>query len=148
MKLFVLDKLVVILIEIGMIAFISVNLASHKTAILFFGFLIFTSFLPIIKRVAVLPIDLILGKVSREGYFSRRIAVVDYEIFHGKNYIIWRFFENNGKTFDLAVPISISKDELYEIKEPPKEKALCIEYYRLSKLLCGWSLAKSQKESM
>lgn len=93
------------------------------------------------RRILLLPIDLILGKVTQTVYFASQCNVEDLDLIKGVNYYVWKFSFGKNQMLRLLVPIAITKGKACRIDLPPKEVKLRITYFRLSKILLQWNLS-------
>ena len=89
------------------------------------------------RRILLLPMDILCGKVTQNVYFSAQMCLEDLEFFKRKYCPEWKFVYQN-KTLLLLVPIAADMDELQKIEQPRKDEIIRITYFRFSKILLSY----------
>ena len=136
MKKFIIDQSIFLVVGIVIMVFIPVicgpffSLFFEAIGILCWGYLC--------RRILLLPVDLILGKVTQTAYFAAQSGIEDLEFFKNTYYCEWKFNLKNSQTLRLLVPIAITPKETYKPVPPPKDVLHKITYLRLSKILLQW----------
>ena len=137
MKKYIIDQFLFLAVGITIISLIPLfcgpvfTLIWELVAILIWGYLC--------RRILLLPIDLILGKVTRTVYFATQSSIEDLEFFKNMHCCEWKFNLENGETIRLLVLTVIKQQEVDKLVFPPKNVKLKITYFRLSKILLEWN---------
>lgn len=140
MKIFLIDQILFLLIEIGAIIGIAIMAPLSFTFVFGTIFIVVTCYNS--YRLLLLPIDLLIGAKTHVVYFSGQSNFEKCDFFP-KKYICewkvhWSLNGENHKIF-LALFDTFSKAEIENIIKPEKEKRIKIEYYRFSKILVKWT---------
>ena len=137
MKKYVIDQFLFLAVGIAIIALIPLFCGPIFTYI--FEIVVILSWTYLCRRILLLPIDLILGKVTRTVYFATQSGIEDLEFFKNMHCCEWKFNLENGQTLMLLVPKAIILQEVDKLVFPPKNVKLKITYFRLSKILLEWN---------
>lgn len=137
MKKYVIDQFLFLTVGIAIIALIPLFCGPIFTYI--FEIVVILSWTYLCLRILLLPIDLILGKVTRTVYFATQSGIEDLEFFKNMHCCEWKFNLENGQTLMLLVPKAITLQEVDKLVFPPKNVKLKITYFRLSKILLEWN---------
>ena len=135
MNKFIIDQILFLVIGICIIVLIPVfcgpvfALVFQIVGIVCWGYLC--------RRILLLPIDLVLGKVTHSACFISQCSVQDLEFFKKVYCCEWKFRTENGHTLKLLVPTAI-KDESNKFVVPQKNVMYRITFFRLSKILLVW----------
>lgn len=136
MKKFILDQSLFLVLGIAIIIFIPTVCGPFFT--LFFEVVAILSWGYLCRRILLLPVDLIIGKVTQTAYFATQSGIEDLEFFKSTYCCEWKFILRTGQTLRLLVPIAINKKEAYKLDPPQKDVIHRITYFRLSKILLEW----------
>ena len=134
---FIVDQCLFLVLGIAIIVLIPIICGPIFTLILEIVVILCWGYL--CRRILLIPVDLILGKVTRKAYFVAQSGVEDLEFFKNMYCCEWKFNFDNGQTLRLLVPIAITKVEAYKLVLPPKDVIHRITYFSHSKILLEWS---------
>ena len=137
MRKYILDQILFFVIEVLCIVGVYYYCGVKFTLLLCIVFL--PALFYLCRRLLVLPLDLLLGKETKVVYFSKLDSIQNYDIFSKRHNVIWTFYYGNNSKLKLLVPISATKEELLNIKQPSTDDIVEVTYYRLSKILCSWN---------
>ena len=137
MKKYVIDQFLFLVVGIAIIALIPLFCGPIFTFI--FEVVVILSWTYLCRRILLLPIDLILGKVTRTVYFAAQCSIEDLEFFKNLHCCEWKFNLENGQTLILLVPTAITLQEVDNLVFPQKNVKHKITYFRLSKILLEWT---------
>ena len=135
MKKYIVDRLLFLMVGIGIIIYIWFYQIPVFTFI--FGFMAVLSWVGLCWRILILPLDLVHGKVEKTVYFSSQSQIQEYESFR-RYCFVWNFHYGSNQKISLLVPVSIKKEELDLIEYPKKNVPIKVTYYRYSKILIHW----------
>lgn len=99
--------------------------------ILFWGFLC--------RRLILIPIDFVAGRVTRAVYFATQCGIDEYEFHKGRFFCEWKFYYGSNQTLYLLVPICATKEDLAKMSLPKQDEKIWITYFRFSKILLNWT---------
>lgn len=133
MKKFILDQSLFLALGIAIIVFIPTVCGPFFT--LFFEVIVILSWGYLCRRILLLPVDLIIGKVTQTAYFATQSGIEDLEFYKSMYCCEWKFILGTGQTLRLLVPIVINKKEAYKLVPPQKDVIHRITYFSLSKIL-------------
>ncbi len=91
------------------------------------------------RRILVFPLDLILKKRSADVFFSKVSGINDYEFFKGKYCCEWKFYCSKGN-IEVLVPVTLTMEEIHNMKKPLVDQKVRICFYRFSKILYSWEI--------
>ena len=137
MKKYIIDQS--LFLVLGIAIMILVPFFGGPFFTLIFEIAIIISWGYLCRRILFLPLDLVLGKVTKTVYFSTQCGNEKLEFFKNKYCCEWKFYSGSGQTLRLLVPIAIAKKETYNMVSPLKDVKLKVTYYRLSKILLEWN---------
>ncbi len=140
MKIFLIDQILFLLIEIGVIIGIAI-MAPPSFAFVFDTIFIFVTCYNS-HRILLLPIDLLIGAKTHVVYFSGQSNIEKCDFFSKKYICEWKFhWSLNGENHKIFLVLfnTFSEADIKNIIKPEKEKRIKIEYYRFSKILVKWS---------
>jgi len=137
MKKYVIDKLCLLLVGIGLVIFIPHMCYHIWILVIAFEIMTILSVGYLCKSIIFLPLDLILGKQEEIIVFKRVDNVQEYEFFRNTCFCEWIFNSRNG-TVILINPVAMKEEEIYAMEQPLHEQKVRIYYYRYSKILCSW----------
>ena len=66
------------------------------------------------RRILLLPLDLLFGKVTQTVYFSAQCSAEHFEFSKGKACCVWKFYSGDKQTLTLLAPIAAT--------EPPQSR--------------------------
>ena len=95
------------------------------------------------KELLLLPIDQLPGRKTIECRFIDCIDIDKYPAVAHRGFAFCSF-ETEREHILLKFPISCPIEDITEKVFPPKNKTITITYYRLSKLLCSWSVVEDE----
>lgn len=136
MKKYILDQSIFLVLGIAIIVSIPIICGPFFT--LFFEVVVILCWGYLCRRILLLPVDLILGKVTQTAYFAAQCGIEDLEFFKNTYCCEWKFNLGNGQTLRLLVPIAITPKEAYKLVPPQKDVIHRITYFNLSKILLEW----------
>ena len=136
MKKYILDQSIFLVLGIAII--VSIPFICGPFFTLFFEVVVILCWGYLCRRILLLPVDLILGKVTQTAYFTAQSGIEDLEFFKNMYCCEWKFNLENGQTLRLLVPIAITPKEAYKLVPPQKYVIHKINYFRLSKILLEW----------
>ena len=89
-------------------------------------------------RVLLLPLDLLIGKVTRNMQFSKTVVHLSC----GKHGTcpVWRFYYGADQKINLLLPTVVPMGEWDKINCPSADQKVVVTYYRLSRLICEWDV--------
>ncbi|MGN0492058.1 MAG: hypothetical protein ACI4F7_00265 [Acutalibacteraceae bacterium] len=135
MKKYLIDQAMFLIAGIG--AMICIPFLCGPIFTFVFEVLVAISWGYLCRRVLLLPLDLLFGKVTDNAYFATQLGLADYEFHKGKHCPEWKFTCGN-KTLILLVPMAATKEAIMELKQPKKDEKLKITYFRFSKILLSY----------
>ena len=94
----------------------------------------------LLRRILVLPLDMLLGCVEKEVCFSQICNIDEYEFFRKKCYCEWYFYFSSKGTLTLLVPVCMTYEDILKMDSPVTNQKVRIHYYRYSKILCSWEI--------
>ena len=136
MKKYFLDQLLFLTIGIVMAIIIPFLWDSKMVTIL--EIVVILSWTYLCRRILILPIDFIVGKLTKTVYFSALCRVEPYEFYKGKYCCKWKFYYGSNKTLTLLVPVALTREELSTMPKPDNSAKVRITYFRFSKILLDW----------
>lgn len=92
----------------------------------------------LLRRILVLPLDLLCGHVEKTVYFSQLCNIDKYEFFRRKYFCEWNFYYSSKGTLTLLVPVCQNHEEILQMDRPVANQKVKIRYYRYSKILYSW----------
>lgn len=92
----------------------------------------------LLRRIILLPIDLLQGCVEQEVCFSQICNIEKYEFFRNKFYCEWNFYFSSKGKLTLLVPVCKIQEEILQMDKPLVNQKIRVCYYRYSKILCSW----------
>lgn len=142
MKKFIIDQSIFLFIGVAIILLIPVICGPFFT--LFLEVVVIICWGYLCRRILLLPVDLILGKVTQTAYFATQSSIEDLEFFKNMYCCEWKFNLENTQSLILLVPIVITKTEANKLVPPQKDVIHRITYFRLSKILLEWEPEQSR----
>ncbi len=145
MEKFIIDQTLFLVIGVLIIVLIPTicgpifTLILELVAILCWGYLC--------RRILLLPVDLILGKVTHTACFTTQSGVEDLEFFKKMYCCEWKFKLENNQTLRLLVPIAIKEKESNKLVFPQKNVVYRITFFKLSKILLDWDIINKTEQS-
>lgn len=136
MKKFIIDQ--ILFLATGIAAMISLPFFCGPFFTLFFEIVCLICLGYLCRRILLLPLDLISGKVSQTAYFACHGLGESLDFYKNTAYWEWKFYFGNDQRLILLAPIAATKKEDYKIVQPPKDVKLKITYFRFSKILLEW----------
>jgi len=136
MKEYLIDQLLYMAVMIAIMLCIPVFCGPVFTVLLEVTVLLTTAY--VCKRALLLPIDLILGKVEKEVYFSGIAGTEMLEFYRKKCCCLWKFYHGGNAKLVLLVPRVVDENGLKTMEQPLADQKMSIVYYRCSKILCSW----------
>lgn len=103
-----------------------------------FEIVVLLSTVYVCQRTLLLPIDLIMGKITKEVHFSGRLGIELLEFCRKKCCCEWKFYYEGRSDLILLVPVVVSEAELMSMKQPLVDQKVRVTYYRYSRILCNW----------
>lgn len=140
MKQYVIDQVIQLVVFIVLAVGFYVATSERVLIMLSIEILIICSFTYLLKRVFVLPIDLIQGVIEQDVYFSSLCNIDKYEFFRKKYYCEWHFYFSAKDTLTLLVPVCQTHEEILQMDSPGTNQKVRICYYKHSKILCSWEV--------
>lgn len=131
-----LQLLIVILVALG------IYYVSHSKPIIMFimELLLLCSWMFLLNRIILLPMDLLQGWKEQEVYFSSMCNIDEYEFFGKKCFGEWHFYFGAEDTLTVLVPVCLSHEEILQMDRPVINQKVRIRYYKYSKILCSWEI--------
>ena len=140
MKQFIIDQMIQVIFFIVMVVVFYKATPQMLLIVLPIEVLTICVFLYLLRRVFVLPIDLLLGRIEQDVYFSSVSNIDEYEFFREKYCCEWYFYFSSKSTLTLLVPVCKTHEEILQMDTPITNQKVRIRYYRYSKILCSWEI--------
>lgn len=146
MKIFMLDKIIVLIFGLFSIIFFFWYLRECWLVLVPLTLLIIYIYTKLSKNLVFLPIDLIVGEKKEYMYFVSCSERYDNEIFNDTYYREFKFiYGGNNKEF-LIIPEALTIEESYKSELPPTKVKLEVCYYKLSRVLISWKELEGERE--
>lgn len=136
MKRFLIDRLLFLMA--GIVIMVLIPLIWNSDFALLLEILVILSWGYLCRRILLLPLDLLFGKVTQSVYFAGQCGIEDLELIRGVHCYIWKFYYEDNKTLKLLVPFVVSRNTGNKPILPQKDGKLEVTYFRLSKILFSW----------
>ncbi len=140
MKKYVIDQMIQLVIFIATV--VGFYYVASKIILIMFVIEIITvsSFLYLLRHILILPLDLFLGYVEQDVYFSKISNIDEYEFFRKKCYCEWNFYYSSKGRLTLLVPVCQTLEEILQMDKPETDQKVRICYYKYSKILISWEI--------
>ena len=136
MKKFIIDQ--TIFLVFGIAIAVSIPSICGPFLTVFFEVVVILCWGYLCHRIILLPIDLIIGKVTHTACFATQSGIESLEFFKNTYCYEWKFNLKNGQSLRLLVPITISPTETCKLVPLQKGAIYKITYFSLSKILLEW----------
>lgn len=136
MRKYLIDQIIFLIVGIGVM--ICLPRFCGPILTLVFEVMAAPSWVFLCRRILLLPLDLLYGKVTHNAYFATQCGIEYYEFYKGKYCIELKFYYGKNQTLMLLASDATPEEELCSMKLPDKDKKLIITYFRFSKILLDW----------